>query len=202
MATRKYALYSVTNNVNNKQYFGVTIDVVRREKEHFGSGKTGSPMIKAAIAKYGKENFEFKVLCFGNMEYIGTLEENAIKAFNSLVPNGYNKCKGGFPKEPVVQVNNLRRTGKKNNDTQKQAAREAQLGKKYPGRGKGRVVTEAQKKHHSEIMTGKTWSDESKDNFRVIQKAIQNEPERKEQQRQRMKLWWAERKAKNNPVQS
>lgn len=86
-------VYKITNLINNKIYIGITIDYNRRWKEHCQKRKT---IISKAIEKYGKDNFEFKVLESGHTpESASKREIELIHYYNSLVPNGYNVMPGG-----------------------------------------------------------------------------------------------------------
>ena len=83
-------IYKITNKINNKWYIGK--DASNRPY-YFGSGIA----IKAAISKYGKENFEKTIL-----EECDSLEELNIReiywiTYTNAVenPNSYNIAKGG-----------------------------------------------------------------------------------------------------------
>lgn len=51
--------------------------------------------IHRVIKKYGRENFEFKILFARESSFIDTAEVIAIKYYNSISPNGYNLQSGG-----------------------------------------------------------------------------------------------------------
>lgn len=87
-------LYKITNNVNAKMYIGVTINPKRRWKQHLRM-KTNCKALKSAMKKYGKENFEFTLLCCGEDQYIDDLEVKFIDFYNTVAPNGYNITLGG-----------------------------------------------------------------------------------------------------------
>jgi predicted GIY-YIG superfamily endonuclease len=88
-------LYSIENNISGKRYIGVTIDPVRRWKQHTSPNNKKNSAIKDAIQSYGEENFTMTLLCFDRNDVIDSLEVETIKKFNTLVPNGYNFTKGG-----------------------------------------------------------------------------------------------------------
>jgi len=91
-------IYKITNIVNGKCYIGCTIDYQKRwinHKNNIKSDKWGCPALKAALKKYGVENFTFKVIiiCFdSDMEFY---ERYYIQKYASCVPNGYNISLGG-----------------------------------------------------------------------------------------------------------
>ena len=78
-------IYKITNNVNNKCYIGKRVSKTFDAK-CWGSGK----LIKAAIAKYGKENFTREIMCWaGSKEELEELEKLYIDKFQTIY-NGYN----------------------------------------------------------------------------------------------------------------
>lgn len=89
-------LYLITNLINQKQYVGITKNPERRKREHFNiNNKHGSKLVKAAIQKYGIENFRFEILYDGEKEWIKSLEIKIIGALETMVPHGYNLTAGG-----------------------------------------------------------------------------------------------------------
>lgn len=93
------SIYVIKNKCNNKVYIGQTTQrVEERFKQHLKLLKTNSKqLIHKAIKKYGKENFYYEVLVtnISSLEELNKLEEDFIKKYNSLTPNGYNLCLGG-----------------------------------------------------------------------------------------------------------
>jgi group I intron endonuclease len=88
-----WCLYTITNQVNGKQYIGITSRVARRWIEH-KSGQ-GSKLVYQAKKKYGIEALKFDILCEGCEEDIKNLEVTMIEKYNTLAPSGYNLTKGG-----------------------------------------------------------------------------------------------------------
>lgn len=82
-------IYIITNLLNGKKYVGETLNVKRRIAKHC---KNNCQLIHSAFNKYGKENFDVYVEYFTNFskEDLWKLEEELIKKFNCLTPNGYN----------------------------------------------------------------------------------------------------------------
>lgn len=96
MENKVWYLYKITNNVNEKIYIGVTSRPEDRKKVHFyNRSQKAKSLIKNAIDKYSPENFNFEIICTGLREYIYGLEVKAIKAYNTISPNGYNIKPGG-----------------------------------------------------------------------------------------------------------
>jgi group I intron endonuclease len=91
-------IYLITNQITKKQYVGQTIrmDIERRWKDHRNCDKhsIGRCLLNAYL-KYGIENFKFQIICICFDEACNQLEEDYIKKFNTLAPNGYNLESGG-----------------------------------------------------------------------------------------------------------
>jgi group I intron endonuclease len=86
-------IYCVTNNINHKNYIGLTTKTVeRRWKQHQNSARNGSPTIfHRAIRKYGAEHFTIKILDSAAPEHIKIQEQYWI---SKLTPQ-YNMTNGG-----------------------------------------------------------------------------------------------------------
>lgn len=92
-----YEIYITTNKINNKKYIGQ--HKISKEKDYYlGSGK----ILKDAIEKYGRDNFDKKTLCLcetkeeaNNQEryYIGLYEADTNPEFYNLAKGGDG---GGF----------------------------------------------------------------------------------------------------------
>lgn len=91
---REHYLYQYINRITGKSYIGVTVDLKRREADH-RNGTSSGRAFRDAIAKYGWENFERKVLAiFGTADIASYFEREAIIRFGTLSPNGYNLVAG------------------------------------------------------------------------------------------------------------
>lgn len=90
-------VYRITNSVNGKCYIGQTINTAeRRWKQHLVNRISSTPVLKAAIAKYGAESFSIETLVEAHSQAaLDTLEILCIKKYNTQVPNGYNISPGG-----------------------------------------------------------------------------------------------------------
>ena len=94
-------IYSNTNQINNKQYIGQTINPSQRKNAHKSeafnekSHDYDSPLHRA-FRKYGYENFDYEILAqTDDIDALNLLEEFFIDKFNTKVPNGYNIEIGG-----------------------------------------------------------------------------------------------------------
>ena len=88
-------IYTITNKTDNKTYVGQTIgDLERRWKGHLKKG-SNCRYLKAAINKYGVDNFVFKLVCITFDNQLDDMEIQYIEKYNCLAPNGYNLRLGG-----------------------------------------------------------------------------------------------------------
>lgn len=102
-------LYKIENKLNGKIYIGVTKNLRHRMNCHlkYPNYKDEVRLVNLAVEKYGRESFDFSVLCIGAKDYIYDLEIKAIKSFNSNATTGYgyNLSLGGEggkgPRGPV-----------------------------------------------------------------------------------------------------
>lgn len=92
----KYGIiYKITNKVNGKVYIGKTVQAFKdRVKAHkYKSCRA----FNNAIKSHGWDNFEKEeFICALDENCLVSLEEQTIKFYNSLVPNGYN----------IIQIDN------------------------------------------------------------------------------------------------
>lgn len=92
-------IYKATNKLNGKAYVGFTRNTAEdRFTTHCERGNS----LHQAIKKHGAENFEVSVLEESeDWLYLVTVREPYyIKSLNTMVPNGYNKTKGGEYSNP------------------------------------------------------------------------------------------------------
>lgn len=91
-------IYIITNNINNKQYIGQTIQTLKkrfdRHCQFYGSESESRMAIKQAIHKYGRKNFSIKMLEECAIEELNEREIYYISLYNTYF-NGYNSTKGG-----------------------------------------------------------------------------------------------------------
>ena len=100
-------IYSITNNVNGKQYIGKTSkdNPYDRWKEHINNSNAlentvaysslhTMPIIRA-LRKYGSSNFKFRVIEECNDDKIDEREKHYIEKYNTCDGIGYNCTYGG-----------------------------------------------------------------------------------------------------------
>jgi group I intron endonuclease len=89
-------IYKITNKLDGTKYIGQTTqDLSIRWNSHCKKN-SGCHYLSNAIKKYGKENFEIKILVKAhNKEELDYRESYCIKLFNTLSPKGYNLKSGG-----------------------------------------------------------------------------------------------------------
>ena len=77
---KKHFIYMTTNLINGKRYIGKHFGY--ENDSYLGSGT----LIQKAIKKYGKDNFERKILCFSKDNQENNLNEQLyIKKFNAVM---------------------------------------------------------------------------------------------------------------------
>ena len=92
-------IYKITNRINKKIYIGVTTqeNPNSRWSDHKSHNRqeTGCPLLMKAFKKYGEDAFKFEILIICFNEDVFRFENDYIKKYNSLSPNGYNIAEGG-----------------------------------------------------------------------------------------------------------
>lgn len=105
----KSGIYCIRNINNNKKYIGQSY-ILRERMYAFHSGCTA---LNAAIDKYGKENFEYGVILYCEIDDLDFYEIECIKIFHSHYTEwGYNISWGGnapmrgraFPEEGKIKL--------------------------------------------------------------------------------------------------
>lgn len=92
-----YSIYKVVNKVNGKVYIGYTNDFFVRIKNHKNSSKNPKSIFHKAIKKHGFENFDWFIIYQSKdkKHTLQQMEKYFISEYNSMIPYGYNTCKGG-----------------------------------------------------------------------------------------------------------
>lgn len=134
-----YVLYEHRNKTNGKRYIGITNNVSKR---WYGEGKKYEkcPRFWNAIKKYGWDGFEHKILLTGlSIERANEAEQVYITKYKTCDKRyGYNIMPGGNFHQTML--------GKHHTEETKAKMREKAV---------GRIIPEAQRQRHSEIMRGK-----------------------------------------------
>ena len=110
-----YTIYKITNKINNKIYIGkhITNDI---NDSYMGSGK----LLKAAINKYGIENFTKEILFqFDNESNMNVKEAEIVNKEFVLLESNYNLCVGGHGGFSYINLNNLQNLNKNIEQKQK-----------------------------------------------------------------------------------
>lgn len=94
MSTLYRFIYRTTNLINGKSYIGQHT-TVNLNDGYLGSGT----VLKKAIEKYGKENFDREILCYASSEKeLNELEKLYIDSYNAVENEDYyNLIEGGHP---------------------------------------------------------------------------------------------------------
>ena len=172
-------IYLITNKIDNKKYVGQTIgkDIFHRWNQHKNiNQKSYCRYLYNALKLYKLENFKFEIICICFDEDCNKYEENYIKKFNTLAPNGYNLREGGKNGKQHPDSNEKRRianTGKKYkplSDELKKIHSNNKLGEKNYNFGKKmsdeqkRKISEKQKEH---------WKNQNVNNIKINQKKLE-----------------------------
>ena len=92
-------IYCINNKINNKKYIGQSFDIYNRWNNHIwklNNNRHGNKYLQHAWNKYGKDNFEFKIICSCDISELQKLEIYYIDKYNSFYKyNGYNLTLGG-----------------------------------------------------------------------------------------------------------
>ena len=116
-------IYCVTNLVNGKQYVGQTIHTVQERWAKHLCKNSGCVALKGAISKYGKDNFDVRIIDEAKTQSeLDDKERFWIEYLNTLSPNGYNLTSGGNHVTFTEEVKNKIRvanTGKRHSEETK-----------------------------------------------------------------------------------
>lgn len=100
-------IYKIIDKRNNKIYIGRAVDLNNRKWKHFCflypekysktslEAEWNMPIHQAMIKSHNKNDFTFEVLEECDKELLDQREQYYIAYYNSMIPNGYNKTKGG-----------------------------------------------------------------------------------------------------------
>lgn len=93
-------IYCITNNINKKQYVGLSKDCLKRWFDHYSKSYHSTKKddlqkpLYMAMKKYGRENFSFSILEECNLDELKDKEIYWINKLNTY-EDGYNATPGG-----------------------------------------------------------------------------------------------------------
>lgn len=97
-----WGIYSITNQLNNKKYIGLSTNIIRRWNDHkysLNKNNHENKYLQNSWNKYGKDNFEFEIIHELEEKDIKLLSELEIQFIQKEKTNireyGYNICEGG-----------------------------------------------------------------------------------------------------------
>lgn len=108
-------IYKFTSKTSGKSYIGQTKQLPSARKSAHLAGafnennKSYNSKFYRAIRKYGKEDFDYEVLCECNNGNLNEMECKFIEQFDSY-SNGYNETTGGDAPDHVSKESNMRRS--------------------------------------------------------------------------------------------
>jgi len=144
-------VYQILNTVTNKIYIGSTVNIDKRQREHFNllqRNKHPNNHLQNAWNKYGFDSFVFELLetTESDKDSIVEREQYYLDTLQPFGDHGYNICEVAYSC-----------LGIKRSDETKQRLSEAKLGNKNPNYGKTASV-ETRKKLSDAKSGDKHWS--------------------------------------------
>jgi len=173
----KCGVYGFRNMVDGKWYIGQSVNIEKRQKTHLlllGSGRHSNLHFQNAFNKYGKSNFEFRILEEVLEAMLDVRECVWITYYQSAERNfGYNNDSGGklnkrHSGETIRKMSASQRKRPPISDETRKKYSKAQKGKRLSEKhkrkiseaGKGRVHSLESRKKISEAQKGKSLSAE------------------------------------------
>lgn len=131
-------IYQIRNISNGKRYVGSSVDLKRRQRDHFGKLRNNShynPILQNAFNKHGEESFVFEVLEFTGRDETRTIEQKYIDSgefdYNiSGVASGGFDFKNHPDREEIYAKRNQSRIGSKRTKASRKRMSEAQSGER------------------------------------------------------------------------
>lgn len=171
-----YYIYKITNLCNNKIYVGIH-KTESIDDGYMGSGK----LLKAAIKKYGRENFRKEILeTFDNEESMILKEQELVTAEFILDENNYNIMPGG--KFGSLERNGLSFKNKKHSLETIEKIRNAAIGKTHSSATRKKLsdnnfskTDPAKQKEHARQAGSYSKSDEHKQKISESMKKVHQE---------------------------
>jgi len=203
-------IYKTTNKINGKIYIGQTVQFLDlRISAHMSEAlfKKDNMYFHKAIRKYGKENFEWKIIAeCSSLEELNKTEIEMIKKYNTF-ENGYNLTMGGEgsigfkPSKEARRKRSEAMKGEKNHmygkhrteETKKKIRKTFELNKTVVGKNNpwyGKHHSEETKKKQSEARMGTHPSEKTR-----IKMSISHENKKHtEETKEKMSKWHKDKK--------
>ena len=144
-------IYKIKNKINGKLYIGQTIMPLEKRWAFHKSTNSGCRLLRSAIQKYGKENFEITIIARCNSPAeMDQREIFCIRIFNTIANYGYNLSAGGnahIRSEEFIKKH-------------KEAMSRPEVRKKISESKKGKKASEETKRKLSLLRKGKKHSPE------------------------------------------
>lgn len=157
LINQSFLIYKLTNTINGKIYIGQTTRMLRHRLNEYRRHNKCNPILKNAIIKYGFDNFNCEIIeeCNG-LEHLNEREMYWIEKYNSTNKEiGYNFESGGnnslSTEESRKKISNALKGRKQNPEW---VAKRVPLKGSEEAKKCGRVKTEDQKKHLSNVTSG------------------------------------------------
>lgn len=158
-------IYSITNKINGKKYFGQTIvDVYSRRTHHkccLKGNYHNNHHLQRAFNEYGEENFEFQLIKACKPKYLDRFEKLYIRVYKTDDRNyGYNLDSGG---------NFYKRHSE---ETKRKISESVSKNHQY----KGKHLSKEHRKKISDAHKGKVFSEEHRKNISKHRKEYWSDP--------------------------
>ena len=184
---KKNFIYLTTNLINHKKYVGAH-STINLNDRYLGSGV----LIVKSVKKYGKQNFEFKILEYCNENELNEKEQFWIAKLNTVYPNGLNLTTGGlhtFHNECTKKKISNSSKGKIISDLTKGKISEANKGRqcsietknKISNKLKHRKISKTHKENMIKSRLGRKLSENTKEKIRLslLNHSVSNETKEK-----------------------
>jgi group I intron endonuclease len=154
-------IYKITHKESGKSYVGQTIHNLEIRWKHHLRPQNNCRYLSRAIQKYGKDAFEFKLICICFDEDLDTFEKDYMKKYNTMAPNGFNLREGG-------------NGGKQHEDTKKKISDTLKkTNKEHPrldNKLRGRKLPEEHKKNISKTLLGHIKTEDTRKKLSEVNK--------------------------------
>ncbi len=183
----KNIIYLTTNLINGKRYIGA------HSTNNLNDGYLGSGiLIQKSIKKYGKQNFNFKILEYCNKRELNEKEQYWISKLDTIYPNGLNLTSGGlhtlhnnYTKKKISESSK----GKKLSNLTKEKISTTLLGHKLSNETKNKIsaklknrkISEVHKENMIKSRIGRKLTKETKEKIRLalLNHKVSNETKKK-----------------------